>query len=84
MLVEAIEIRELGGIVTDRVPLSHSVVPPGTVHVNAVFALPTRRVNVRESVSPGATLRDTESPLAVRVAFGVKELTLFSLALAFN
>jgi hypothetical protein len=60
------------------------VLPPGTVHVRAVFALPTRNVNVRVSANPGATVSVTARSLAVIVAFGVNELTLFSFPLAPN
>ena len=83
MLVEPIEIREPSGIVTLCV-LVHPVLPAGTVQLRAVFALPTRRVKVRVSAGPVPTVSVTAKSVAVVVAFGVNELTLFSLAFATN
>jgi hypothetical protein len=81
VVVAPSEISEAPGI--DTLPvLVHVTVPPGTVQVSAVLALPTRSVNVRESVKPGATESVTARSLAVIVAFGVNELTMFSFALA--
>ena len=81
MLVEPIEISEPPGIVMLWV-LVHPVLPAGTVQLSAVGALPTRTVKVRVSASPVATVSVIARSLAVIVAFGVNELTLFSLALA--
>jgi hypothetical protein len=81
VLVDPIEISEPPGIVTLPV-LVQVVPPPGTVQLSAVLAFPTRSVNVRESVRPGATLSETARSLAVIVALGVNELTLFSFASA--
>ena len=83
MLVEPIEISEPPGIVTLWV-LVHPVLPGGTVQVRAVSALPMRNVNVRVSARPVATVRVTAKSRAVMVAFGVNELTRFSLALNDN
>ena len=81
--MEPIEISEPPGIVTLLV-LVQPVLPGGTVQVSAVSALPTRKVNVRVSVRPVPTVSVTARSLAVVVAFGVNELTLFSLAVAVN
>jgi hypothetical protein len=75
------EISDAGGIVMLPV-LVQVTVPPGTVQVSAVFALPTRSVNVRVSVRPGATVSVTARSLAVTFAFGVNELTRFSFTFA--
>ena len=81
VLVEAIEISEPAGMLMLWV-LVQPVLPPGTVQLSAVGALPTWTVNVRVSASPVATVSVTARSLAVIVAFGVKELTLFWLAFA--
>ena len=73
VLVEPIEISEPPGIVTVWV-LVHPVLPGGTVQLSAVFALPTRTVNVRVSVRPVATVSVTARSRAVIVALAVNEL----------
>ena len=83
VLVDPIEISEPAGTVTCCV-LVHPTFPAGAVQLTAVSLLPTRRVNVRVSVGPVATGNVTARSPAVVSAFGVNELTLFSLPLAAN